>query len=278
MLLLYRKTSLQLQYLKEIYIPLCFYYIGITASNTHIPFGIYIPLCFYYILPDTMKMPLYTAFTFHYASTISHYKYFFQQFHIYLHSTMLLLYPRKDFRRRRDTSFTFHYASTISMSISSSTSFHFQIYIPLCFYYIGVLKKLGYWLMVNLHSTMLLLYPGSSSYLSLHVQFTFHYASTISEVPTVKAVSEYLFTFHYASTISFTPAEPPKDDFTIYIPLCFYYILVLNIPQKTYSKFTFHYASTISQQQLAQNRLNQNLHSTMLLLYRNLHQWLSELS
>ena len=97
----------------------------------------------------------------------------------------------------------------------------------------------------HLHSTMLLLYPGRSGHARLPLSFTFHYASTLSisgEIPTRQCL---LFTFHYASTLSMTELFKPVDEIRIYIPLCFYFILkdLLNLSD------------------------DENLHSTMLLLY-----------
>ena len=96
------------------------------------------------------------------------------------------------------------------------------------------------------------------------------------------------FTFHYASTISQAGAARTLTD-PIYIPLCFYFIRIGKTSSAIWIKFTFHYASTLSQQgvnrsisclwftfhyasTLSWKRYNRSgdyidLHSTMLLLY-----------
>ena len=97
-----------------IYIPLCFYFIQEDSySQKHLN-GIYIPLCFYFILfgvfhssPSSM---IYIPLCFYFI--ISSCKLW--QNGVYLHSTMLLLYPC--------------YIVSIPRNIS--------IYIPLCFYFI----------------------------------------------------------------------------------------------------------------------------------------------
>ena len=144
---------------------------------------------------------------------------------------------------------------------------------------------------LNLHSTMLLLYPerqGTDT--RADPEFTFHYASTLSKERRschsellshlhstmlllyrgscwVQTWSCSEFTFHYASTLS-PPAVSGPSGFSIYIPLCFYFIFVTSqwftqlnfiyIPlcfyfifsprlyASSHAWFTFHYASTLS--------------------------------
>src|SRR5699024_10799227 len=84
--------------------------------------------------------------------------------HIYLHSTMLLLY--RDVVVLSDEiikEFTFHYASTLSFP-----GIYFQ-------------NPPHY-----LHSTMLLLYPGDDLIDRIDHKFTFHYASTLSKTYYIK--------------------------------------------------------------------------------------------
>ena len=119
----------------------------------------------------------------------------------YLHSTMLLLYRLWDSLKRPQKT----------------------IYIPLCFYFIALRQKNRPYF-VNLHSTMPLLYPCDTDItkrkiIHLHstmlllylasllqhqhlVQFTFHYASTLSVIASVMFIIYHTFTFHYASTLS----------------------------------------------------------------------------
>ena len=98
--------------------------------------------------------------------------------------------------------FTFHYASTLSYTIIWN-SLALTIYIPLCFYFIRRWDWYRGLVLYNLHSTMLLLYPGGQGSAATVTVFTFHYASTLSAV------------------------DPfPVNPFFIYIPLCFYFIRV----------------------------------------------------
>ena len=98
-----------------------------------------------------------TAFTFHYASTLSMIVLPVQFYLSILHSTMLLLYLCSGVNSSSITVFTFHYASTLSMEA-------FMIYDDSVF----------------LHSTMLLLYRIYKCSSSVQFSFTFHYASTLS--------------------------------------------------------------------------------------------------
>ncbi len=188
----------------------------------------------------------------------------------YLHSTMLLLYlthPAGLFLPV--IPFTFHYASTLS-DCARHCVMEFFIYIPLCFYFIEISEKYQnilkpiyiplcfyficllqiyqtYWI-AYLHSTMLLLYlENNREICEAFPEFTFHYASTLSQSPTLRS----------------------RNAKKIYIPLCFYFIDLQNITQslgfyhlhstmlllyppdrrtwkRQRSTFTFHYASTLS--------------------------------
>ena len=136
MLLLYQLLLLFFCHSRNLYIPLCFYYIHLQKLRTlpyisftfhyastiskcvlliscYIPL-LYIPLCFYYIYVGRYSNHLYSIFTFHYASTISMLLCFLTCLHCF---------------------FTFHYASTISLRRTGLTG---QV--------------------LSLHSTMLLLY------------------------------------------------------------------------------------------------------------------------
>ena len=163
------------------------------------------------------------------------------------------------------TLFTFHYASTLSYTIIWN-SLALTIYIPLCFYFIRRWDWYRGLVLYNLHSTMLLLYPGGQGSAATVTVFTFHYASTLSitdkhyyininiYIPLCfyfiydAGITPYCtawFTFHYASTLS---------EFLfvlsvfccIYIPLCFYFIDMTSLPISLKILFTFHYASTLS--------------------------------
>ena len=143
MLLLYRRRRVLRKCLRRIYIPLCFYFILQALPYMSLTTWIYIPLCFYFIKKTGLIFP----------SGITN-----------LHSTMLLLYrfsPRAE--RILWPTFTFHYASTLSRLGDRLRNSVCAIYIPLCFYFIGSMLKLQRSSMLNLHSTMLLLYLGSKS-------------------------------------------------------------------------------------------------------------------
>ena len=81
---------------------------------------------------------------------------------------------------------------------------HFRIYIPLCFYFISL----------------------AILFTAVMISFTFHYASTLSIER--GAFARYLarFTFHYASTLSCLGGAGKPLAIIIYIPLCFYFILI----------------------------------------------------
>ena len=73
MLLLYPSSGLIKIQSQLIYIPLCFYFIDKLHKDFSLLFPIYIPLCFYFILEQDNTKPITSAFTFHYASTLSQY-------------------------------------------------------------------------------------------------------------------------------------------------------------------------------------------------------------
>ena len=108
--------------------------------------------------------------------------------------------------------------------VFSSELYLFSIYIPLCFYFIKIRKFRNI--------TQLIIYIPLCFYFiasNVHIpfgwsKFTFHYASTLSDVIALIMSVASLFTFHYASTLSHR---------VIYAP-CFFCV------------FTFHYASTLS--------------------------------
>ena len=142
------------------------------------------------------------GFTFHYASTIS--KAFFSASFssLTLHSTMLLLYLSSN------------------MSQSKSTS----LYIPLCFYYILYeIHRVNYFTILYIPLCFYYI-VGRFELSNYQYAFTFHYASTISQLTYLRRIVRVYFTFHYASTISGWGRRRSR-------PLLY---------------FTFHYASTIS--------------------------------
>ena len=187
------------------------------------------------------------SFTFHYASTLSEIGSRGGVHFHNLHSTMLLLYPTANLFACNSyfiyipLCFYFILADAgilqQTISIYIPLCFYFilprfsgslpesRIYIPLCFYFIEVecedLKPQE----INLHSTMLLLYRYLSAWMratrsNLHSTMLLLYL-----IPTAAFIR----------------------DFSIYIPLCFYFIVGVDTTQTEF---------------------NSDLHSTMLLLYR----------
>ena len=144
--------------------------------------------------------------------------------------------------------------------------------------------------LLNLHSTMLLLYPTLNPPFLLS---TFHLHSTMLLLyqcngETIKTYdSIYIplcfyfigFSAHAVNMVYFIyiplcfyfipiPTFSTKSASFIYIPLCFYFIWKIVDNLIIFSLFTFHYASTLSEAEIAGYTNEQNLHSTMLLLYR----------
>ena len=167
-------------------------------SSSHI----YIPLCFYFI--PSIRLPHISL--------------------LYLHSTMLLLYHPHWHQKLRPVNNLHSTMLLLYRSVSGSIPFCFRIYIPLCFYFIGMpgpvqRMQSGIYIPLcfyfiskydriciycyNLHSTMLLLYliPSMIPFTSLPI-FTFHYASTLSFKCCPQIMQNCGFTFHYASTLS----------------------------------------------------------------------------
>ena len=186
----------------------------------------------------------------------------------HLHSIMLLLYRVFDKR----------------------AAIRWNIYIPLCFYFIGARDAA-----TGLEQLFTFHYASTLSKLKIirikpFNQFTFHYASTLSRKAQAVFGTTIEFTFHYASTLSHLTKKrrPPVTanlhsimlllyrtchlphswgSFIIYIPLCFYFIRIRFNIQRGRSWFTFHYASTLSTAEQLMHGKSLHLHSIMLLLY-----------
>ena len=184
MLLLYRGCAAdEFRRIRLIYIPLCFYFIACLRSS-HILYShlhstmlllylgnriryqrlrqIYIPLCFYFIPLRAVQHCRWSTFTFHYASTLSDLANRLTWTMIRdLHSTMLLLY--RSLRTCECGDWNWIYIPLCFYFISRQHKMavrYLQIYIPLCFYFILSLSEWMRTLLMNLHSTMLLLYRG----------------------------------------------------------------------------------------------------------------------
>ena len=137
---------------------------------------------------------------------------------------MLLLYHfPEEFISSTPGIFTFHYASTLSL---------WQLKNPV--------------LLLNLHSTMLLLYRiWYIISVSGADQFTFHYASTLSNAPMIVCLNLFIFTFHYASTLSADCQNAFNAQQNLHSTMLLLYLYEHPNAICSYS-FTFHYASTLS--------------------------------
>ena len=102
--------------------------------------------------------------------------------------------------------------------------------------------------------------------------FTFHYASTISDSSVLPAA--VLPALHSTMLLLYRLYRVEGDAKTyLYIPLCFYYIMYDVKGVVADMIFTFHYASTISDICLDCLPPVSPLHSTMLLLYLTAEAW-----
>ena len=146
------------------------------------------------------------------------------QLRLYLHSTMLLLYPQ-----------CFRYVLTYK-----------PIYIPLCFYFIRISPGACSNTRSHLHSTMLLLYRSALRYIkfpvfNLHSTMLLLYLRLFPEKQ--KRTLIYIpLCFYFITAVSLLPERSGR----IYIPLCFYFIQCDMHPDHRWHSFTFHYASTLS--------------------------------
>ena len=229
-----------------IYIPLCFYFIDCSSGSKSSLSSIYIPLCFYFIFRRDMGLYSDLEFTFHYASTLSRRAlscrarvspiYIPLCFYFILSNYIIAERGKKIY-----IPLCFYFIPAAFLILSGTCC----IYIPLCFYFIMILC----------------LHPEST------VPFTFHYASTLSDMATAKKLpsgSIYIPLCFYFITAWMMK---PEKHLRIYIPLCFYFITqgdiekltitnlhstMLLLYQSRYnghleaSSFTFHYASTLS--------------------------------
>ena len=162
--------------------------------------------------------------------------------------------------------FTFHYASTLSSGEQSLAV-----------------------VVINLHSTMLLLYLFAKRSTISYSLFTFHYASTLSDEERLKEVcsvdlhSTMLLLYrimqeypsgnrshlHSTMLLLYLMQRVRLGEINpIYIPLCFYFIFNPASSIIFPTLFTFHYASTLSVTDMRISFSVSYLHSTMLLLYQ----------
>ena len=217
--------------------------------------------------------------------------------YIDLHSTMLLLYPfSRVFLPPCSQPFTFHYASTLSPR-SQNMLCHIYIYIPLCFYFIRCCEQVSeiqdiiyiplcfYFIRWSRERTALRI--------SIYIPLCFYFINRLLW----DGWKAFWFTFHYASTLSMRLGDGRNKSREIYIPLCFYFITFCsgcNCPwKKIYIPLCFYFIEYVATEQTEDSDLhstmlllyrdafsscydlNDYLHSTMLLLYRLLH-WIAE--
>ena len=152
------------------------------------------------------------TFTFHYASTLSHGKPEYQSEMQYLHSTMLLLYQAVSCK---------------------SQSYHFYLHSTMLLLYQQELRVGGV-ARLNLHSTMLLLYPVSA--LAQGLLHSNLHSTMLLLYPGPERAGRVVcnrFTFHYASTLSDSRGGWWRHSH-IYIPLCFYFIKIEQMFEKSF--------------------------------------------
>ena len=167
------------------------------------------------------------------------------------------------------------------------------IYIPLCFYFIwDVRPEAGYIPSIYIPLCFYFIREINGSD-RIDLLFTFHYASTLSVEWRSCLCSASAFTFHYASTLSKLLAGLLPGWVCIYIPLCFYFILLAQIYNRRcfviYIPLCFYFIRLRREIPGWRKHIyiplcfyfirkghgttgsTFNLHSTMLLLYRSSH-------
>ena len=120
----------------------------------------------------------------------------------------------------------------------------------------------------NLHSTMLLLYlmigVDNTTIDSIYIPLCFYFIRTIHCTKAARVMIYIPLCFYFIQEDSYSQ----KHLNGIYIPLCFYFIANPEADEEWPARsFTFHYASTLSRIGGVLSTMQQNLHSTMLLLY-----------
>ena len=228
-------------------------------------------------------------FTFHYASTLSRYaKLIYPQCKIYIPLCFYFI-NIVSAQSAGVYLFTFHYASTLSIG-SIVTIIFCIIYIPLCFYFIAgnaldsvkdflftfhyastlsaSAPGVEYCIILYLHYTMLLLYPGVRQCSGVRQCYLHSTMLLLYQKINTRVLLRRSFTFHYASTLSAVKECTELLEKIIYIPLCFYFIYDSLLSDQ----FKIHLHSTMlllyRSDEEAHAGTYQYLHSTMLLLYR----------
>ena len=254
MLLLYHCESDRSDHEREIYIPLCFYFIRLlVASELISKLEIYIPLCFYFIKEQrTLWLRftnIYIPLCFYFIRTYSARGY---GWHRHLHSTMLLLYPVGGIFGTHVPVFTFHYASTLSKNgkwtertwinlhstmlllylTSGSLSWMGNIiYIPLCFYfiYIGdvvVIENKEIYIPLCFYFIRCPLFLRHVQIADLHSTMLLLYLLCRNRIQPA------LIHLHSTMLLLYHSVSPWRTIYSliIYIPLCFYFITYPLLP------------------------------------------------
>ena len=213
-------------------------------------------------------MALSIWFTFHYASTLSHWRTGAGSFPVRIYIPLCFYFIEYCYARRiAKRLFTFHYASTLS-DTGITTSTLSSIYIPLCFYFIGVSSPFN--ASIKFIYIPLCFYfirpfvPRGRLISSIYIPLCFYFINIFRK----SLCLVFTFTFHYASTLSQTQESQTAPYLYIYIPLCFYFIQTRRPFQKAlsfiYIPLCFYF---INYGQIPIWHWQTNLHSIMLLLY-----------
>ena len=160
---------------------------------------------------------------------------------------MLLLYPLNQQNNTQQESHLHSIMLLLYRILWKETYLNICIYIPLCFYFIRSRTCMICCARINLHSIMLLLYPGEAMK-SVVEESNLHSIMLLlyPEPGATRKITVTISTFHYASTLSQIPPGSPPCRPEIYIPLCFYFILFRCCAGRSDHPSTFHYASTLS--------------------------------
>ena len=120
---------------------------------------IYIPLCFYFIFASQQPFLQSHQFTFHYASTLSYWIFFYRLI-LYIYIPLCFYFIRNGRPHYHMILLNLHSTMLLLYRATPLVRILFaHIYIPLCFYFIMTLTFTVHPGTFYLHSTMLLLYP-----------------------------------------------------------------------------------------------------------------------
>ena len=223
----------------------------LTPIINHYPDRIYIPLCFYFIITDSQ---------------------FIQACKLIYIPLCFYFIAWRPYANKGGTRIYIPLCFYFIRPESHLSFLLFLIYIPLCFYFILPCIPQRCEVQLDLHSTMLLLYPQTgiaaaaavvylhSTMLLLyhmrhafwcyeHLLFTFHYASTLSE----DRLHVLVLRLHLHSTMLLLYPIAPMLVSSELCSFTFHYASTLSMPCSQLaalpSSFTFHYASTLSKEE-----------------------------